>query len=184
MCKTVPHTSTLRYVAECLNATVLVLLTLLTLSSTPHTDNVQMPKSPFELTPWRYTAHREIRHLRTPWTITIMFTKSCRGTPWAGWVQSVPSHSNYRRSVLILSSHLHQCFHSGDVPFDIPTKFLCSFHISPRRYKSHQSHLLWFNLSRDIRYRLSIMKLIIKHMSLFHVAVNSLFNGHNFLLRR
>jgi hypothetical protein len=76
-----PHTSTLRYVAECLNATVLVLLTLLTLPSAPHTDDVQMPQSPFELTPWRYTAHQEIRHLRTPRTVTIMFTKSCRGTP-------------------------------------------------------------------------------------------------------
>ena len=36
----IPHTATLRYVAECLNATVMVLLTMLNLPSTPHAGNV------------------------------------------------------------------------------------------------------------------------------------------------
>jgi len=43
-----PHTATLRYVAVCLNATVMVLLTLLNPPSTPHAENVQIPKSPFK----------------------------------------------------------------------------------------------------------------------------------------
>jgi len=76
-----PHTSTLHYVAECLNATVMVLLTLFNLPSTPHADNVQTTKSPFQLTQWSCTAHQDVRHFRTPRTITIMFTKSYHGKP-------------------------------------------------------------------------------------------------------
>jgi hypothetical protein len=108
----------------------------------PTRTTYRSPNPPLTLTPWSCTAHQDVRHSRTPRTITIMFTKSCHGTPWAGWVQSIPSRSNYRRSILILSSHLHQCLQSGHVPLHIPAKFLYSFHSFPRRYKSHQSHHL------------------------------------------
>jgi hypothetical protein len=62
---------------------------------------------------------------------------------WANSIQSIPSHHNSWRTILILSSHRRLGFPSGVFPSNFPTKTLYTPHLTPLR-PTCPAHLLDF----------------------------------------
>jgi hypothetical protein len=76
------------------------------------------------------TAFTRTRHLSLFWVISI---------------QSIPPHPTFRRSILILSSHLRLGLPSGLLPSDLPTKLLYAPLPSPIR-ATFPAHLILLDL--------------------------------------
>jgi hypothetical protein len=57
-----------------------------------------------------------------------VFTKACHWSLyWARWIQSMPFHPIFSRSILILSSHLYLSLSCDHLPSGFPTKILFVF---------------------------------------------------------
>jgi len=109
------------------------------------------------------------------------FTSACHlSLSWVSSIQSMP-HPTSWRSILILSSHLHQGISSGLFPSDFPTKILYTPLLSPIR-ATCPAHLIildfitWTILGEEFRSLSSSL------CSFLHSLVTSSLLGPNILL--
>jgi len=82
-----------------------------------------MEQSPWEAN--RFSASQEIPHFYGNRRFITAFTNACHPSlSWASSIQSIPPHPTSRRSILILSSHLHlghpSCFFPPRFPHQNP----------------------------------------------------------------
>jgi hypothetical protein len=94
--------------------------------------------------------------------ITALTSARHLSLSWASSIQSTHPHSTSRRSILILSSHLHLGLPIGLFPSGLPTKTLYTPLPSPHtRYMPRPSHSSWFYYPQHIGWGVQIIQLLI-----------------------
>ena len=92
--------------------------------------------------------------------ITAFTTARHLSLSWAISIQSIPPHSSYWRSILILSSHLQLGLPNGLFPSGFPTKTLYTY--PPHTcYMPRQSHSSRFYHTNNIGWAVQIIKRLI-----------------------